>query len=155
ILQLAGVSDSINLTFQTSSTGTVRLDQSQSYSGIVTGYSDTTNFDLSDINYALGSTTAVYVGDETRGTLTVKDASNHTAHVALQGDYTSATWLTATDHHGGTTVAVQGAITSPTGISTGSVTEAGGVSNGTPGTPTATGTLAANVFQAVAPGAIS
>src|SRR5207253_2543500 len=43
------------------------------------------------------------------------------------------------------------------GTSTGSVTEAGGVANGTPGTPTASGTLtdsdvdnAANTFQAVA-----
>src|SRR5262249_34656607 len=88
--------------------GTLRLDQSQSYSGTVTGFSlvsNTTNFDLSDINYALSTTTAVFVGDSTHGTLTVKDAGNHTAHIALQGaDYTGAVWQTTTDNHGGTSV---------------------------------------------------
>jgi hypothetical protein len=36
--------------------------------------------------------------------LTVKDASNHTANIALQGNYLGLVWTTSADGHGGTTV---------------------------------------------------
>jgi hypothetical protein len=75
----------------------------------VTGFStisNTTEFDVSDINFASGTTTATYSAtDSTHGTLTVKDANGHKALIAMQGaDYTSAIWVTASDGHGGTTV---------------------------------------------------
>jgi hypothetical protein len=113
ILEFAGANIATNVSFQTDSSGTLsgtlRLDQSQSYSGTVTGFSlvsNTTKFDLSDINFGAGTTTATYSAiDSTHGTLTVKDASAHKAVIAMQGaDYTGAVWVTASDGRGGTTV---------------------------------------------------
>jgi hypothetical protein len=108
ILQFGGASVSTNVHFEGSSTGTLQLDQSQSYAGTVTGFSltaNTTKLDLSDIGFASGTTTATFAGDSSGGVLTIKDASNHTAHIALQGtDYRSAVWVTLSDGHGGTLV---------------------------------------------------
>jgi hypothetical protein len=109
ILDFSGSNVGTNVNFQSGSTGTLRLDQSQSYKGTVTGFSlvsNTTKFDLSDINFASGTTTATYSAiDSTHGTLTVKDASGHKTVIAMQGaDYSSAVWVTASDGHGGTTV---------------------------------------------------
>src|SRR5262249_6151196 len=89
------------------STGTLRLDKSQSYSGNVSGFSlvsNTTRFDLSDINFASGTTTATYSGDSTGGVLTVKDAFGQKATISLVGDYTAAVWVTTSDGHNGTFV---------------------------------------------------
>src|SRR5262249_15743983 len=85
-LQFGGTSIATNVAFQADPTGTLRLDNSQSYSGKVSGFSlvsNTTRFDLSDINFALGTTTATYFGDSTGGVLTVKDAQGHKATVSM------------------------------------------------------------------------
>ena len=103
ILEIGG-SSSANVNFAAAATGTLRLDNSQSYTGQVSGFSPTTKFDLSDINFASNTTTANYSGDTTHGTLTVKDASNHTANIALQGNYQGLDWATSADGHDGTTV---------------------------------------------------
>src|SRR5262249_38760125 len=99
-----GGSSSVNVNFATGSAGTLRLDNSQAYTGQVSGFSLTTKFDLSDINFASNTTTATYAGDSTHGMLTVKDASNHTANIALVGNYLGLVWATSSDGHGGTTV---------------------------------------------------
>ena len=103
ILEIGGNS-SANVNFAAAATGTLRLDNSQAYTGQVSGFSPGTKFDLSDINFASNTTTATYFGDTTHGTLTVKDASNHTANIALQGNYLGLVWTTSADGHGGTTV---------------------------------------------------
>jgi hypothetical protein len=103
ILEIDG-SSSANVNFAAASTGTLRLDNSQAYTGQVSGFSSGTKFDLSDINFASNTTTATYSGDTTHGMLTVKDASNHTANIALQGNYLGLVWTTSADGHGGTTV---------------------------------------------------
>ena len=103
ILEIGGNS-SANVNFAAAATGTLRLDNSQAYTGQVSGFSPGTKFDLSDINFASNTTTATYFGDTTHGTLTVKDASNHTANIALQGNYQGLVWATSADGHGGTTV---------------------------------------------------
>ena len=103
ILEIGG-SSSANVNFAAAATGTLRLDNSQAYTGHVSGFSPNTKFDLSDINFASNTTTATYSGDTTHGTLTVKDASSHTANIALQGNYQGLVWATSADGHGGTTV---------------------------------------------------
>ena len=103
ILEIGGNS-SANVNFAAAATGTLRLDNSQAYTGHVSGFSPNTKFDLSDINFASNTTTATYSGDTTHGTLTVKDASSHTANIALQGNYQGLVWATSADGHGGTTV---------------------------------------------------
>jgi hypothetical protein len=59
--------------------------------------------DLTDINYALGTTKAAYAGDATGGTLTVTDGT-HVANIALLGNYIASTFVTASDGYGGTLV---------------------------------------------------
>ena len=62
--------------------------------------------DLTDINYALGTTKATYAGDTTGGTLTVTDGTN-VANIALLGNYMASTFVTASDGGTGTLVVDQ------------------------------------------------
>ncbi|HUO11923.1 MAG TPA: hypothetical protein VMU37_04120, partial [Caulobacteraceae bacterium] len=86
--------------------GTLRLDQSQSYTGSVTGFSKTgTNaLDLSDISF-VGAAEATFVENAggTSGVLTVTDGSN-TAQITLLGNYSTSKFVTSSDGHGGTKV---------------------------------------------------
>jgi len=59
--------------------------------------------DLSDISFVSGTTKGTYSGNTAGGTLKVTDGT-HTANISLLGDYTSSTFVTATDNHGGTLV---------------------------------------------------
>lgn len=85
-------------------TGTLRLDQSQSFTGKVTGFSTTsgTSFDLSDVAFT-GSGEATYAGNKSGGTLTVTDGT-HTAHIKLVGNYIGSTFVASGDGHGGVTI---------------------------------------------------
>ncbi|HEY2177568.1 MAG TPA: hypothetical protein VGH15_03225, partial [Caulobacteraceae bacterium] len=89
----------------TSTTGTLELAKSVSYTGQVSGLSTagTSNLDLLDIAFINGTTKATYSGTTTSGTLTVTDGT-HTAHIHLVGNYTASTFTVATDGHGGTIV---------------------------------------------------
>jgi len=93
------------VTFTASTTGTLELANSQAYTGDVTGFSLTgaTALDLNDIDFINGTTKATYSGTPTSGTLTVTDGT-HTAHITLEGNYTSSTFTVASDGHGGTKV---------------------------------------------------
>jgi hypothetical protein len=64
--------------------------------------------DLTDINYALGTTKATYAGDTTGGTLTVTDGT-HVANIALLGNYMASAFVTASDGGTGTLVVDQSA----------------------------------------------
>jgi GDSL-like Lipase/Acylhydrolase len=64
--------------------------------------------DLTDINYALGTTKATYSGNTAGGTLTVTDGT-HVANIALLGNYMAAAFVTASDGGTGTLVVDQSA----------------------------------------------
>ena len=106
-LELNGA-DSGSVTFN-SATGSLILDHSSGFSGEVFNFTGDGNpsgsdqLDLKDIAFAAG-TTVSYTGTSSGGTLTVSDAENHTAHIALSGDYTSSTFSLSSDGSGGTDV---------------------------------------------------
>jgi hypothetical protein len=93
------------VTFTASSTGTLELGKSQSYTGAISGFSKTgANFlDLADITFISGTTKATFSGTTTSGVLTVTDGT-HTAKINLTGNYTTSTFVVATDGHGGTLI---------------------------------------------------
>jgi hypothetical protein len=86
-------------------TGTLQLDQSQSFAGTVAGFGGQDQIDLSDI--AFGATTTLgYAANfsNTGGALTVSDGT-HTANLALLGQYAAGNFAMASDGHGGTMIA--------------------------------------------------
>jgi hypothetical protein len=94
-----GSSSTAAVTFASGSTGTLKLDDSQQFTGTVAGLSTINTLDLADINFATAQT--AFSGDSTHGTLTVTDGV-HTAKIGLSGNYTSSTWTLSNDGHGGT-----------------------------------------------------
>ncbi len=88
-------------------TGVLELAHSQAYTGTVTNFSlgGGTSLDLEDIGYTKGKTTATFVenGAKTSGVLTVTDGT-HTAKITLAGDFSTSTFTTSSDGHGGTKV---------------------------------------------------
>jgi len=106
-LELTGA-DSASVTFN-GATGSLILDHSSLFSGPLFNFtgdgnlSSSDQIDLKDIAFGAG-TTVSYSGTSSGGTLTVSDAENHTAHIALAGDYTSSTFSLSNDGSGGTVV---------------------------------------------------
>jgi hypothetical protein len=95
-----------NVTF-TGATGVLKLANSQTYTGSVTGLSLTgsSSLDLGDIGFVSGQTTATYVdnGHATGGVLTVTNGTV-TAHINLVGNYTASSFNAVSDGSGGTSV---------------------------------------------------
>ena len=86
------------------SSGTLKLDQSQSFAGTIAGFSGQDQIDLADIGYGAKSTLGYLAnGNNTGGTLTINDG-NHTATLALLGQYIAGSFVAASDGHGGTLV---------------------------------------------------
>ena len=83
-------------------TGTLKLEDPQAFTGLVSGLTGADAIDLSGFAYD-GSVKASYLGDAAGGTLTVTDGAK-TAHIALSGNYLSSTWTLSSDGKGGTTV---------------------------------------------------
>ena len=104
VLEMEAANETANVGF-TGTTGTLELDNSQTYSGKVSGFSKKggTLFDLLDISYAVGTTTATFSGNNSGGTLTVTDGT-HTTHIALVGNYTTSQFIVASDGGNGTLV---------------------------------------------------
>ena len=88
----------------TGTTGVLELGASTAYTGQVSGFSKTgtTALDLADIGFKNGGQ-ATFSGTTSGGVLTVTDGTR-TAHINLVGDYTSVSWVTQNDGHGGTSV---------------------------------------------------
>jgi autotransporter passenger strand-loop-strand repeat protein len=82
--------------------GTLELDDSQHFNGVISGFGVPGGIDLTDISYGSG-TTVGYSGDNTGGILTVTDGS-HTATLSLLGQYVVANFAIQSDGHGGTLV---------------------------------------------------
>lgn len=106
-LELTGA-DSGSVTFK-GATGTLVLDHSMSFTGKLINLTGNGNpsssdqIDLRDIGFGSG-TKVSYSGNTTGGTLTVTDAQNHVAHIALVGNYTNSTFNLSSDGQGGTVV---------------------------------------------------
>jgi hypothetical protein len=86
----------------TASTGTLKIDNSSSFSGTVAGISGQDTIDFADINFA-SAQQPTYSGTNSGGTLTVTDGT-HTAPIALLGQYMAASFVTSADVFGGTLV---------------------------------------------------
>ncbi|MEO7026756.1 MAG: hypothetical protein ABI056_04295, partial [Caulobacteraceae bacterium] len=88
----------------TGTTGVLDLTQSKAYTATITGFSKSgqTGLDLGDIGF-VKSTEATFSGNTKSGVLTVTDGTN-TAHIILKGNYTTSTFVSASDGHGGTIV---------------------------------------------------
>jgi hypothetical protein len=85
------------------STGTLRLENSSSFTGTVAGMAANDILDLADINFATLQAPSFHNATASGGTLTVTDGS-HTANIALLGNYLASTFVAASDGHGGTSV---------------------------------------------------
>jgi fibronectin-binding autotransporter adhesin len=111
LLELGGAHSSANVTFLTGSTGTLKLDHSESFTGTVSGLDDNT-LDLGDITSGK-NTTITYSGDSTGGTLTIVNNADGSdiAHISLTGNYLGSSFVSTSDGQGGTSVTeVPGAI---------------------------------------------
>jgi autotransporter passenger strand-loop-strand repeat protein len=85
--------------------GTLALDASQSFHGLVAGFGAGDQLDLKDIGF--GSGTHVSVTEANGGTtLTVTDGA-HTASIELLGQYTASQFTSASDSTGGTIIGEQ------------------------------------------------
>jgi hypothetical protein len=105
IIEFAGaVSSGQMVTFDASSTGTLKLDNSPGFAGTVSGLALGNYIDLTDMQFAsLQAPTYTPNANNTGGTLTVTDGQ-HTANIALLGQYMAGSFATSADGHGGTLI---------------------------------------------------
>jgi hypothetical protein len=102
-LEFAAAS-SENTAFASGSTGTLVLDHSFDFSGVVSGMNPSNHLDLLDINFGTGTTLSYAAkADGSCGTLTVTDGA-HTANIALEGNFNSAGFQAGADHGTGTLI---------------------------------------------------
>jgi hypothetical protein len=83
-------------------TGTLKLDNSASFTGTVVGMTGQDTIDLADISFATVQT-PTFNGTSASGTLHVTDGT-HQANIALLGNYMASVFVTGSDGHGGTSV---------------------------------------------------
>ena len=85
--------------------GTLTLEDSQSFTGQISGFGGADQIDLADIAFDANTTTLGYSGNSgnTGGTLSVSDGT-HTANLALLGSYMASSFATSSDGHGGTLI---------------------------------------------------
>jgi VCBS repeat-containing protein len=102
-----------NISFATTSSGTLELDHAKAFHGTISGLDDNT-LDLRDIAYGTSTTTVNYVGTAAAGILHVFESGVDVADIKLSGDYRGVHWALASDGSSNGTVVteVPGAITS-------------------------------------------
>src|ERR1700723_3046190 len=92
------------VTFATSGGGTLRLDDSVHFGGLIAGFGQPEHLDLSDIAFDANTQVSfAEAGANTSGTLTVTDGVN-TANLTLLGQYVTAQFTSGGDGHGGTEI---------------------------------------------------
>jgi autotransporter passenger strand-loop-strand repeat protein len=92
------------VTFATSAGGTLELDDSEHFSGMIAGFGLPDRLDLSDIPFNSGTTLNLdEAPDLMSGTLTVTNGT-HSANILLLGDYVPDQFHIATDGHVGTLI---------------------------------------------------
>jgi hypothetical protein len=96
--------DAGSVTFATAS-GTLKLDNSKSFTGTVSGLALGNYIDLTDIAFG-NSTSLGYAPNtgNTGGTLSATDGGGHTANIALLGNYIASSFVASSDGHGGTLI---------------------------------------------------
>jgi hypothetical protein len=85
----------------TSAGGTLQLDDSQNFNGVISGFGVPGGIDLRDIDFA--GATLGYSGDASSGVLTVSNAGN-TATIHLLGQYVEGNFHLSDDGFGKTMV---------------------------------------------------
>jgi hypothetical protein len=108
-----GSASSENTNFAAGATGTLKLDQSSSFTGSVSGFAAGDTLDLADIAFGANTTLGYSANaDGTGGTLSVSDGT-HSASIALFGQYSAAGFQMGSDSGAGAIVtsAEQGAST--------------------------------------------
>ncbi|MBR1206741.1 MULTISPECIES: hypothetical protein [unclassified Bradyrhizobium] len=85
--------------------GTLKLDNSQTFTGTVAGMTGRDAIDFADIAFSKAVVPG-YSGDSTGGTLSLTDGT-HAANIALLGNYIASTFVASSDGHGGTLVVNQ------------------------------------------------
>jgi hypothetical protein len=99
-----GAPSSMQTTFGQDAAGTLRLDDSLDFSGVVSGFGKADHLDLSDIKFGAGVTHEYLANAQgTGGTLTVSDGA-HTANISMLGQYTAEGFQVSDDHHAGTLI---------------------------------------------------
>jgi hypothetical protein len=91
-----------NVTFAAGADGTLKLDSAQSYTGGVSGLTESDTLDLSNLAYGPNMTLG-YSGTSAGGILSVGNGSQN-ANIALLGNYIASTFTLSSDGHGGTSV---------------------------------------------------
>jgi hypothetical protein len=94
-----GAASSEAVAFDANASGTLKLDQSSAFTGVISGFGALDHLDLVDI--AAGAT-ASYAADAdgSGGVLTVSDGT-HSAAIALAGRYDPSGFHLGDDHQGG------------------------------------------------------
>jgi autotransporter passenger strand-loop-strand repeat protein len=100
-----GSTGSTAITFALGAGGTLRLDDSVHFGGLVAGFGVPGGLDLADIAFISGTTSVGFVeaGNNLSGTLHVTDGT-HTANITLLGQYVAGNFNIGSDLHGGTIV---------------------------------------------------
>jgi fibronectin-binding autotransporter adhesin len=110
-VEVTGGGDQVGVGFMSGGTGTLLLDASTSFHGLVAGFGTGDQIDLKDVafvattnkgqkSHVLSYTSASGFGS---GTLTVTDGV-HTANIQLLGSYIASEFAAASDGHGGTLI---------------------------------------------------
>jgi hypothetical protein len=89
-----------NVAFGAGSRGTPTLDDSQAYAGTVAGLAPGNHIDLADISFGAHTTLGYTPNDSNSGG--VLTASDGTHKIALLGQYAAASFVMASNGHGGT-----------------------------------------------------
>jgi autotransporter passenger strand-loop-strand repeat protein len=87
----------------TSAGGTLQLDDSQHFSGVISGFGVPGGIDLRDIAFNSTTTTLGYSGNTSSGVLTVSDGLR-TATIHLLGQYTAGNFALQSDGNIGTLI---------------------------------------------------
>jgi len=110
-LVIDSIASAENTTFANGGDGTLKLDDSSGFTGSVSGFNHGDSLDLGDVAFGSGTgTTLSYSanGAGTGGTLNVSDGAN-TAHIAIEGEYTTAGFEGTYGQGSGTAVAYDAA----------------------------------------------
>jgi autotransporter passenger strand-loop-strand repeat protein len=102
-LRGTGTAGTSQINFASGAGGTLELDRSVAFNGVISGFGVPGGIDLRDISFLGSGTTLGYADSGTSGTLTISDGTN-TATLHLLGHYTAANFVTQADGNGGTLV---------------------------------------------------
>jgi hypothetical protein len=81
--------------------GTLTLDDTQAYTGTVAGLAPGNHIDLADISFGAHTTLGYTPNDSNSGGVLTAGDGSHVAKIALLGQYAAASFVMASDGHGG------------------------------------------------------